>query len=203
MAYRVLSKSTYHSFWCASLPMAAPCALFSRWTSRTLEGQKWCFETLTVAIIDSPTSRQSCHRRTRSLLVWLQHFGHQIWEEWRISGGRRGQKEGIVLYPILYHKFQHENTSKTAGTSHVPNRERPFYSRPSFQHVHDATFFKFVWIHSLPGFQLVSLPDRCWSKNGEQGEPPRWAHGLWLCPRRLLPLHPERHPARPSWARTP
>ena len=93
MAYRVLSKSTYHSICCASLPMAAPCALFSRWTSRTLEGQKWCLGRV---------------------------------EDLR---GRRGKK---ASYYIIYHKFQHENTSKTAGTSHVPNRERPFYSRPSY-----------------------------------------------------------------------
>ena len=118
MAYRVLSKSTYHSVWCASLPMAAPCALFSRWTSRTLEGQKGCFETLTVAIIDSPTSRQSCQRRTLSLLGWSQHFGHQIWEEWRIWGEDVGKKK--ASYYITYHKFQHESTAKTAGTSHVP-----------------------------------------------------------------------------------
>lgn len=81
MAYRVLSKSTYHSICCASLPMAAPCALFSRWTSRTLEGQKWCLGRV---------------------------------EDLR---GRRGKK---ASYYIIYHKFQHENTSKTAGTSHVP-----------------------------------------------------------------------------------
>lgn len=184
MAYRVLSKSTYHNVWCVSLPMAAPCALFSRWTSRTLEGQKWCFETLTVAIIDSPTSRQSCHRRTLSLLVWLQHYGHQIWEEWRIWGEDVCKKK--ASYYITYHKFQHENTSKTAGTSHVPKSWASLlFKTILLTHVHDATFFQILYGSTLDPIYQVSnyyyWPDRSWSKNGNKGNPPLGS-GLWLSP---------------------
>lgn len=173
MAYRVLSKSTYHSVWCASLPMAAPCALFSRWTSRTLEGQKWCFETLTVAIIDSPTSRQSCQRRTLSLLVWSQNFGHQIWEEWRIWGEDVGRRHRIISYITNFNmktprKLQVQVMSQIVSVPFIQDHHFSMSTTQPFSNFYGSTLY---WASNYHYW-----PDRCWSKNGEQGEFPV---GLW------------------------
>ena len=53
--------------------------------------------------------------------------------------GRRGRRHRIISYITI----STWNTSKTAGTSHVPKSWASLLFKTSFQHVHDATFSNF------------------------------------------------------------